>query len=228
MLSGVEKTIESILPVVLLFLISGLYFSWNILTQREEKNKVLKKIICGIILVCFVYIFAKITLIGRNVIENRKVWLIPLYSYYKYLSGWQAYLFKQDIQNILLFMPFGFFLSVLLGKKTKNKYKFVIVCVGFLVSLFVESVQYLKIIGLFEVDDLIHNTLGTFLGCLAYEIITCMQLIKEENNKWKFCVINKQVLVTNMKFVGYLVVTYLFITLIAYINHLFHVYVLWR
>ena len=68
--------------------------------------------------------------------------------------------------NILLFIPLGFLLPLLV-KRFRNV--FLIVLTGFLLSLFYECTQLLTGIGIFDVDDMILNTLGTLLGvCIFY------------------------------------------------------------
>lgn len=223
-----EKTIESILPVVLIFVLSAFYLSRDILAQKEDKNRMFKRIFCLMILSYFVCIFLKITLIGRESSFPRRAWLIPFYSYYKYLSGWQVYLFKQNIQNILLFMPLGFFLCIFGSGKTKKSYRIITVSIGLLLSLFVEVTQYIRAIGLFEVDDLIHNTFGTFLGCLVYDIICCMQIQRNEVGRWGIILKNKLQLLIKTKIIVCVVIMHLIVTLVAFVNHLYHVYVLWR
>lgn len=74
----------------------------------------------------------------------------------------------QPFMNFLLFMPFGYFLK----KWTIFSYGKIII-LGFVFSLFIEVNQLTGFFGwfsqpyrLFEVDDLIMNTLGSFGGAL--------------------------------------------------------------
>lgn len=69
--------------------------------------------------------------------------------------------------NVLLLMPLGFFLKYLFQIKSIK----VAVAIGFLVSLFFEITQLTAVYGLypcryrlFQVDDLITNTFGCFIG----------------------------------------------------------------
>lgn len=69
--------------------------------------------------------------------------------------------------NVLLLMPLGFFLKYLFQVKNKG----LATLIGFLVSLFFEITQLTALYGLypcryrhFEVDDLITNTFGCFIG----------------------------------------------------------------
>jgi glycopeptide antibiotics resistance protein len=67
--------------------------------------------------------------------------------------------------NILLFVPFGFFLSW-------NKSRRIIVT-GLLFSLLIEVLQYVFPIGRSaDIDDVILNTLGTFLGVVLWKVST--------------------------------------------------------
>ena len=70
--------------------------------------------------------------------------------------------------NILLFVPFGYLLP-LLWKRADRWWK-VVLC-GFLLSLLIELTQLVTHLGMFDLDDLMNNSLGAFLGwcffCLA-------------------------------------------------------------
>ena len=69
------------------------------------------------------------------------------------------------IGNVIGFMPFGFMLP-LISDHFRKWYR-VFLC-GFLLSLLVESVQLITGIGIFDVDDMILNTLGALLGYFVY------------------------------------------------------------
>ncbi len=67
--------------------------------------------------------------------------------------------------NIAGFIPFGVYLGYR-GKKI-----FPTVGYGFLLSLFIEIMQYVWGVGISEIDDLILNTFGAFIGVAAVRII---------------------------------------------------------
>lgn len=70
--------------------------------------------------------------------------------------------------NVVAFIPFGFFLPALFGKWQN----FLLVTVEiFLFSLLVEIVQLFSFTGSFDVDDIILNTLGGFLGYIVYRLV---------------------------------------------------------
>lgn len=70
------------------------------------------------------------------------------------------------VGNIAWFVPFGFLLPMI-WQKLKSFY---IIPLGFLLSLIIEISQLVTGKGMFEIDDLVLNTLGTAVGCLIYKI----------------------------------------------------------
>ena len=68
------------------------------------------------------------------------------------------------IQNIALFVPLGLLIR---GGWTKMTIKRVAL-LGFLCSLSIELVQLLLRLGWFDVDDILFNTLGAYLGVWLY------------------------------------------------------------
>ncbi len=68
--------------------------------------------------------------------------------------------------NLLIFTPMGFLLP-LLSKKFRKAW--VIICLGFFSSLVVETIQFIFTVGSADIDDLILNTIGAWLGYLAYK-----------------------------------------------------------
>ena len=84
------------------------------------------------------------------------------------------------IGNILLFVPFGFFTSYFLDLE-KKRYIFLLT---FIVSIVIETIQ-LNIGRAFDVDDVILNLAGGFLGYLMYRIID--RLFGNLNDNVKGC-----------------------------------------
>lgn len=88
---------------------------------------------------------------------------------------------QEGILNILLFVPLGYLLPTAMAYRGKYKIGKIVV-IGFLISLLIEIVQVVARIGIFDLDDLINNTLGTLLGmCLFTHCIvpSCMKKGKE-------------------------------------------------
>ena len=63
--------------------------------------------------------------------------------------------------NILLFVPFGYLLPT--QWKRADRWWKVVLC-GFVLSLLIELTQLVTHLGMFDLDDLMNNSLGAFLG----------------------------------------------------------------
>ena len=68
--------------------------------------------------------------------------------------------------NILIFMPFGFFISM----ASRARGFFMTLFYSFGLSLCVEVFQLLTKVGSFDVDDLLLNTIGGVLGYILFSI----------------------------------------------------------
>ena len=87
---------------------------------------------------------------------------IPFKEITRYNIGSKSF-FYNVIGNIVLFIPFGYFVSdYLKAKKTSQ-----ILVVSTLISLTAELIQY-KIGRAFDIDDIILNVLGAILGFMCY------------------------------------------------------------
>ena len=72
----------------------------------------------------------------------------------------------ENILNIVLFLPVGYIICCL-----TRKYRFFItLCLGLTLSLFIESMQYVTRLGIFDLSDLLNNTLGTIFGYIFFMI----------------------------------------------------------
>lgn len=73
--------------------------------------------------------------------------------------------------NVLAFTPFGFCLP-LMNSRYKNIFK--VILWTFLFSLSIETIQLLYKIGIFDVDDLLLNTIGGAVGYLFLKLFLFM------------------------------------------------------
>ena len=76
--------------------------------------------------------------------------------------------------NVLIFMPFGFFLPM----ASRFRSVFATIFWSFMLSLAVEMFQFITKVGCFDVDDLLLNTVGGIIG----HIIFCICAAKGRNN----------------------------------------------
>ena len=86
---------------------------------------------------------------------------IPLYTYWKVLGGGNSELLRSCWMNVALFFPAGLLCGALTGKRRRLG---LTATAALLLSLAIELVQYRFGLGLAEMDDVLHNTLGAALG----------------------------------------------------------------
>ena len=83
---------------------------------------------------------------------------------------------REVLLNILLYFPMGFLLPFVF--KNLRGHIFFITLIGFLCSLATELAQLYFHLGVFQVDDILLNTIGTLIGALAGVILTAIWRIK--------------------------------------------------
>ena len=109
--------------------------------------------------------------------------LLPFWSYRAIREGEKS-LIKENFYNVLMLMPVGFLLpaggvfefAMRCGHKRSaqsagygKRNAFYTILAGFLVSLSIELMQLIFKRGLFEFDDMLHNTIGTAVGYGIYQ-----------------------------------------------------------
>ena len=152
--------------------------------MEHSKNKQTTKSNTLTFILLFVYLIALIWIILfkfstsiHHLPQLRNINLIP-YGDSLIVNGKLSY--SELMLNMMVFLPFGVYLSMLkpdwqLWKRT---------CPAIGVSLLFEIIQYIFAIGATDVTDLINNSLGGILGCLLYTL--CTKLLHEHTN----CILN--------------------------------------
>ena len=74
--------------------------------------------------------------------------------------------YKNVIGNVLLFVPFGYFINNIL----QNKRFYISIIITFITSLSIEFIQ-MNIDRSFDIDDIILNMIGGILGYLIYRFL---------------------------------------------------------
>ena len=86
------------------------------------------------------------------------------WSYKAWFAGDKS-LGKEIIENILLFVPFGFSLALLVRKNRT------VLLAALALTVVTELAQLIFGLGLFEWDDIINNTLGAGIGLAAARLL---------------------------------------------------------
>ena len=83
------------------------------------------------------------------------------------LMTFNSYNLKVAMYNIIAFMPMGFFLPIITNR-VKNIAFTIIIATA--ISLIIESIQLITVLGSFDVDDILLNAIGAIFGFIFYLI----------------------------------------------------------
>jgi glycopeptide antibiotics resistance protein len=146
--------------------------------------KTFSRIICFILFIIYLTILSNVLFFNYKygrVSGDKSYNLEPFKTINNYIKYRQyvsdAIVIRNILGNILAFMPMGFFIP-LLSKKTRFFIKIIIISA--ITSLLVEVIQYKFAVGSFDVDDIILNTLGGFIGYICYKIAHSIYYLNEQ------------------------------------------------
>ncbi|XCP86308.1 VanZ family protein [Roseburia hominis] len=105
--------------------------------------------------------------------EIRRFWT------YRDMLGWVS--FANLFGNVLIFMPFGFFMPM----ASKYRSFFLTTVYSFALSMLVEVFQLVSKVGSFDVDDLLLNTIGGIVGYVSFVICNAIRRWHDENRAGK-------------------------------------------
>lgn len=110
---------------------------------------------------------------------------MPLMSTYGFIleaglsiRAWLFFLLNL-LGNIILFMPFGA-LGYALSGTPANKFRVIIT--AFFFSLSIELLQLVFMIGVYDADDVLLNTLGAYLGICVCRLLVKKNVVLVHNN----------------------------------------------
>ncbi len=141
-----------------------------VLPTEDKKNMNLtKRMTLKCLFIIYIGVLLRITVFRsgfgfRNLCQNGIINLTLFESYIPLIKSRDIiriiYLF---VGNIIWFVPFGFYLRRL-GKRERKSWE--IWLLGLLLSFIIEFLQYVFGTGISEMDDLILNSLGAWMGAV--------------------------------------------------------------
>lgn len=152
----------------------------NITLLWKNRNRV--RFVLFIVYCLFIVYY---TLLSRKVGDSHRADLRFMWAYQEMLKGHPEW--KEDVgynlKNILFFVPFGFLFPSIshLSVHFKNRKWLFVLCCGTALSFLIEIAQYIFCLGLCELDDVVCNGLGAFIGywlCLLASMMTDKYEIK--------------------------------------------------
>ncbi|UPW85392.1 VanZ family protein [Lysinibacillus sp. Ag94] len=161
------------LPVLIIigieFILIALYYFFYYRKQPSDRKKQIriKKLVLGAVFIGYIIFVLELTVFGRGTSHSLQMNLQPFSGY---IDAWKKYSLR-DLQNcifnILMFVPLGIFLPLISSKFKKFKWLLLIVISA---TLSIETYQTLSGAGIFELDDLMNNSLGGIMGYQLYKL----------------------------------------------------------
>ncbi len=147
-----------------------------------------KKLNAGKVGLWSIFLIYIIIVLGATIGTRSSGWFggVNLHLFSSYKDAWNSFSlgeWRNLIFNILMFVPLGFMLPFLFKKCEKW---YITYFVGFVATLFIEILQFISKRGIFELDDIVNNTLGCIIG---YGIVMILSLNFRKKDKKKGLII---------------------------------------
>lgn len=155
---------ETLVKVLLVwFTLCGIMEWINRFKKKRNFFDIVWKAVMVIFFIGCLVMLLYVTLGNRHSSGEEKYRFDLFWSYKEVIYHNNMFILWQIIWNIVAFIPIGNVIFYLLGKKRKF-YKVILYMGAF--SLGIEATQLQFKMGLFEFDDVLHNTLGAVIGYL--------------------------------------------------------------
>lgn len=124
------------------------------------------------------------TLGTRTSGDSLQLDLVPLHSYREVMNGGDPELLRSNFMNAVLFYPIGLLATAMLPKRwPKRRRHALTITICMTMSIGIEYTQYAFSLGRCEIDDVIHNVLGAWVGSIA--MLWMQSLAESLSNKVK-------------------------------------------
>ena len=161
----IKEMIPSMWPMIAF--VSVVAISLRIAFLKGSKKFVLHRELMALIFI--IYILCLYFVVTAQDINYGGINLVPFKEMFRYDFGSYKFM-KNIIGNILLFVPYGFFSSYYLNNKKISTN--LVLCL--IASSSIEIIQY-YIGRVFDIDDVILNVLGGFIGCLLFVALSAIR-----------------------------------------------------
>ena len=159
--STISSVINTTLPMVIVSMVIIISVRLCYLIKKKEHIVFYKELIMLSIIIYILMMFQVVT--SQDVVSWSSNNFIPFKEIFRYKIGSRLF-FKNVLGNMFMFVPYGFIVSYTLKEKDRAK---LVISLVFLASLTIEIVQ-LMIGRVFDVDDILLNTIGGIIGHYIY------------------------------------------------------------
>ena len=153
--------------------------------KKRERIRVISRICFVIYMIILVYFLLLSDGFGRSEgYSEYRYNLVPFQEIIRFIK-YRAYIDFSSVVinllgNVVAFMPFGALIRWVVNRKMRW---YQAVAYTFLFSLCVELLQLVAMVGVFDVDDLILNTLGGLFGFFVYYLLLLINRRSERKNE---------------------------------------------
>ena len=163
LIGAIKDVLNDTWPMILLSSVIFIFLRMAYLIRNKEKIIVSNELMMLTFVVYILCLFQIVTNSDVSGVHGVNITLFKELT--RYQVGTRLF-YKNIIGNIIMFVPFGFFVSYYLKLDRKGFVFFITL----LVSIVVEAIQ-LKIGRAFDIDDILLNMIGSLSGYYIYRII---------------------------------------------------------
>lgn len=191
--------IQEILQIGIYYLIVGavavciaLGLGYGIIYRKLMKGS--KRLTVKQLILAAAFMIYVVVVLGVTLVRGQEVYggLVNFHIFRSYREAWNNFSYaewRNIILNILLFVPLGFLLPWLFYKARKWWIVYLI-CIG--TSVVIEFLQMITRRGVFDLDDIMNNTLG---GMIGYGLLVLFMRIRDKVRRQHLSGKQKQVLI---------------------------------
>ena len=166
MLGPLTNTIHGVVnftwPMLIISIVIMVSVRVTYLFKNHEKMVIYKELLMLVFAIYILCLFQVVTFQDNSAISGNNY--VPFREIFRYNITSRLF-YKNVIGNLIMFLPFGFFISYYLDTDRVQ----LTILLALVASSAIEMVQ--SLIGrVFDIDDIILNLLGAFLGFLIYKI----------------------------------------------------------
>ncbi|MDR6550213.1 glycopeptide antibiotics resistance protein [Paenibacillus qinlingensis] len=134
----------------------------------------------AVLLLGYLFMVFSLTILNRGTSADKEINLNLTSSYLDVWNTWSNTSFLLLVYNIAMLFPLGILLPLVSPKFQSLK---AILCISLSFTLGIETFQWITHRGIFELDDLVHNTLGALAGYLIMNAILDITYAKQINKR---------------------------------------------
>ena len=158
--NSIENVLEFSLPMVILSVIIAVSLRIADIIKNKRKIVLYKEVLALFFMIYILCLFQVVTFQDTTSVTGNN--LIPFKEIFRYSLGSRLFI-KNVLGNVVMFIPYGFFCSYILKE---NRYLPILV-LTLIASVSIETTQ-LMIGRVFDIDDIMLNTVGGMIGFYIY------------------------------------------------------------